>query len=97
MVMTIEFPHKAPKGYSYEFQEDFKRNITAIWIIDHHQYTYNGGDSVRCIWGFYHTKKREYYSPINSKTVGSVVSISETTAYSGMKKPTLNPLEKALA
>lgn len=91
----MEFPHKAPKGYSYEFEENFKRNITAIWIIDSHCYHYNGGDRVRCIWGFYHTKKREYYSPINSKTVGSVVDLSHTTAYSGMKKPSLNPLEKA--
>ena len=63
----MEFPYKAPKDYSYEFEENFKKN----------------------------TKKREYYSPVNSKTVGSVVNLNHTTAYSGMKKPPLNPLEKA--
>jgi hypothetical protein len=88
-----EFPHKAPEGYSYEF-EDFKRNIISIWIRNHYKFDYNNGTPVRSIWGFYNTKKREYYAPINSKTVGSVVSIKLTRPYTAMQiKQT--PLESA--
>lgn len=88
-----EFLHKAPEGYSYEF-EDFKRNVTSIWIRNHYKFDYNNGAAVRSIWGFYNSKTRQYYSPINSKTVGSVVAIQQTTPYTAMQiKQT--PLESA--
>ena len=89
----IEFPHTAPKGYSYEF-ENFKRNITAIWIRSHTTFDYNLGKSVRCIWGFYDSKKRTYFSPINAKTIGKCVDIEITTPYSAMI-PKQTPLESA--
>ena len=79
----IEFPHKCPPNYSYEFK-DFKRNITAIWICDHRRYVYNGGADVSCIWGFWNQKTKQYHSPINPTTVGSIVDISNTTPYSAM-------------
>jgi hypothetical protein len=41
MVMTIEFPHKAPEGYRYEY-EDFKRNVISIWIWNGTRFDYNG-------------------------------------------------------
>lgn len=82
--MIPEFPHKAPKGYSYEFEKDFKRNITAIWLRHHRTYDYNLGKPVRTIWGFYNTKKREYHAPVNSKTVGNVVDIENTRSYTAM-------------
>jgi hypothetical protein len=89
----IEFPHKAPNGYSYEF-ESFKRNLIAIWIRNSTTFDYNLGKSVRSIWGFYDSKKRVYHSPINSSTVGNVVGIKDTTPYSAMTlKQT--PLESA--
>jgi hypothetical protein len=81
--MISEFPHKSPKGYSYEFKQ-FKRNIIAIWICDHRRYVYNNGTNVSCIWGFYNQKTKEYYSPINSSTIGSVVDILNTTPYSAV-------------
>lgn len=88
-----EFPHKPPESYSYEF-EDFKRNTISIWIRNHYKFDYNNGAPVRSIWGFYNTKKREYYAPINAKTVGSVVAIQQTTPYTAMQiKQT--PLESA--
>ena len=90
---TIEFPHKAPKGMHYEF-ETFKRNITAIWIHYDRKFDYNLGESVRCIWGFYNTKTRTYHSPINSKTIGAVVDIKDTTAYTAMI-PKQTPLTAA--
>jgi hypothetical protein len=89
----IEFPHKPPKGYSYE-QVDFKRNVIAIWIHNHSQFSYNGGGVTRSIWGFYNTKTKEYFSPINSKTVGKCVNIDDTTPYSAMI-PKRTPLECA--
>jgi hypothetical protein len=79
----IEFPHKPPKGYSYEF-ESFKKNVIAIWIRDHKVYDYNLGKSVRCIWGFYDSKKGVYLSPVNSKTPGKCVDIDNTTPYTAM-------------
>ena len=89
----IEFPHKAPNGYSYEF-EQFKKNLIAIWIRNSATFDYNLGKSVRSIWGFYDAKKRVYHSPINSSTVGNVVGIKDTTPYSAMTlKQT--PLESA--
>ena len=91
--MKIEFPHKPPKGYSYE-QRPFKSNVVGIWIHFDRHFDYNLGDSVACIWGFYNTKTRKYYAPINAKTVGKEVAIERTTPYSAMPiKQT--PLEAA--
>jgi hypothetical protein len=89
----IEFPHKAPKGYSYE-QTDFKRNVIAIWILNHGQFSYCGNRTPRSIWGFYNSKTKCFHSPINSKTVGDKVDISQTTPYSAMIRKS-TPLEKA--
>lgn len=80
----IEFTHKAPKGYSYEF-EQFKRNVVAIWIRNHSQFSYNGGAPVKSIWGFYNSKTREYHAPVNPKKVGDVVNFNSTTPYSAMQ------------
>ena len=88
-----EFPHKAPKGMHYE-TEEFKRNVTSIWIVYDHKFDYNLGKSVRCIWGFYNSKTKEYFSPVNSKTIGKRVSLNDTTPYTAMQlKQT--PLESA--
>lgn len=89
--MSVKFHHKAPKGYHYE-QTQFKRNVTAIWICDERRYDYNNGKSVRCIWGFYDSKKGTYHAPINSSTVGDVVDPKNTTPYSAMQLK-LTPLE----
>lgn len=93
MKLVPEFPHKAPKGYRYE-SEPFKRNVIAIWIHHCNRFNYNSGDAVRCIWGFYNSKTKEYYAPINSKTVGKCVRVSDTTPYSAMI-PKQTPLESA--
>jgi len=91
--MTIEFPHKAPEGYRYEY-EDFKRNVISIWIWNGTRFDYNGGTPVRSIWGFYNTKTRTYHAPVNSNTIGNVVSIERTSPYSAMV-PKQTPLEAA--
>ena len=82
--MIVEFYHIAPKGYSYEFEE-FKRNVVSIWIRNHAKFDYNNGASVRSVWGFYNTKTKCFHAPVNSKTVGTVVDITDTTPYSAMK------------
>jgi len=93
MAMITDFPHKAPEGMYYE-QTDFKRNLVAIWIHYNRRFNYNNGDAVCCIWGFYNTKTRTYYSPINSKSIGQSVDIRRTTPYSAMV-PKQTPLESA--
>jgi hypothetical protein len=80
----VDFPHLPPQGYSYE-SESFKRNVIAIWIRNHHEFSYNGGNSVRSIWGFYNSKTKEYFAPVNSKTVGKCVKIESTTPYTAMQ------------
>jgi hypothetical protein len=79
-----DFFKNPPKGYSYEFFQ-FKKNIISIWIRDHRVYVYNGGDPVKCIWGFFNTKTKTYHAPVNSSTVGGVVELKNTTKYSAMQ------------
>lgn len=93
MNLIPEFPYKAPKGYHYE-TEPFKRNVVAIWIRHCRRFDYNLGGDVRCIWGFYNSKTKEYFAPVNSKTVGKCIKIENTTPYSAMI-PKQNPLESA--
>lgn len=81
--MLNEFPHKSPKGYSYEFTE-FKRNTVSIWLHHAAVYDYNLGKPVRTIWGFFNTKTNQYHIPTNSSTIGGVVDIERTTPYSAM-------------
>ena len=79
----LEFPHVAPKGYSYEF-DNFKRGVVRIWIINDRQFVYTT-ERVKSVWGFYNTKTKKYHSPKNSKQVGDVVDIDDTTPYSAMQ------------
>jgi hypothetical protein len=91
--MIPNFPHKAPKGYSYEFEE-FKRGVIAIWLQCHRKFDYNNGAITKTIWGFYSIKTKEYFAPINSKTIGACVNITDTRNYTAMPL-NLNPLEAA--
>jgi hypothetical protein len=97
--MTVELPasfihiNSAPDGYYYE-TEEFKRNIISIWLCNTRKFVYNGGAPTRTIHSFYNTKTREYFAPINSKTVGSRVNIKDTRNYTAMPLK-LTPLEAA--
>ena len=94
--MTVELPasfihlSSPPDGYYYE-TEEFKRNIISIWLCNTRKFVYNGGAPTRTIHSFYNTKTREYFAPVNSKTVGSRVNIEETRNYTSMPL-NLNPL-----
>ncbi|QIN97175.1 hypothetical protein [Synechococcus phage S-H25] len=84
MELPPDFIHEPPENYRYE-SLPFKRSIVAIWTVCSRRFTYNSGDESRCIWGFYDTKKRAYYAPINSKQIGAQVDINSTTPYSAMQ------------
>lgn len=78
-----QFIHNAPEGYSYEV-EDFKRNVFSIWLRCHREFDYNLGKPTRTIWGFYNYKKCQFYSPVNSSTVGVEVDFKNTRNYTAM-------------
>ena len=88
----IDFPHSPPDGYSYSF-EDFKRGVIRIWLHHHSSYSYTK-EEVKTVWGFYKPKTKKYYIPVNHKTVGKEVDISDTRDYTAMPI-LLNPLMSA--
>lgn len=93
--MTVEvppLPYSAPEGYYYECEE-FKRNVVSIWLCNTRKFVYNNGAPTRTIHSFYNTKTREYFAPINSKTIGACIDIKETTNYTAMPIK-LTPLER---
>ena len=90
--MNFKFPHKAPKGYSYEV-EQFKRNVLSIWVLNHGEFSYTRQNS-QIHMGIYDTKTKFYHAPINATKQGDQVDIKNTTPYSAMQL-NLNPLEAA--
>ena len=94
MELPDDFRHQPPEGYRYEVIRK-NASIIAIWTVCNPGFVYNDSNDIRCIWGFYNTKKRQYFAPINSKKVGAVVDINNTTPYSAMQL-NLNPLEYVL-
>ena len=92
MNLPNDFPHQPPENYSYEVTQH-KRNVVAIWLRDCRKYVYTS-DDVRTIWGFYDTKRGEYFAPINHKKQGQSVDIADTRSYTAMQL-NLNPLMSA--
>lgn len=91
--LPADFPHDSPKGYSYVVEE-FKRNIIRISIVNHATFSYTNTPP-KSVWGFYNTKQRAYFAPINFTKRGDQVDVNNTTPYSAMQL-NLNPLERAL-
>jgi len=91
--VSLKIPHTPPEGYEYHVAP-FKRDILAIWLLCHRQFIYNGGAPTQTIWGFYNKKTKQFHAPINSKQIGDVVSLKDTTPYTSMPL-NLNPLEYA--
>jgi len=84
--MIVELPplpYSAPDGYYYK-AEEFKRNVISIWLHNTRKFVYNGGDETRTIHSFYNTKTKEYFAPINSKSIGARVNIKDTRNYTAM-------------
>ena len=94
MELPDDFRHQPPEGYRYEVIRK-NANVVAIWTVCNPGFVYNDGNDVRCIWGFYNTKKQQYHAPINSTKIGSPVDIESTTPYTAMQL-NLNGLEQLL-
>ena len=92
--LPSDFPHEPPQGYEYKVVRK-NSSILAIWTVRNPGFVYNDGNDVYCIWGFYNTKKRCYYAPINSTKKGDLVDIDDTTPYTAMQL-NLNKLEELL-
>jgi hypothetical protein len=82
--MIVEFSHKPPQDYSYEF-ELWNASTIRIMLRCHRKFDYNLGASTQTVWGFYKPKKRTYYAPVNAKTIGEQVNIENTTPYTAMQ------------
>ena len=91
MNVPASFPHVAPDDYHYHV-EDHKTNVIAIWLVCDRIFDYNLGKQTRTIHSFYHSKKKVYYYPVNSKTVGKEIDIHTSTPYTSMPLKT-TPLQ----
>jgi hypothetical protein len=90
----LDFPHQPPtKDYTYEF-ETWNPGTIRIVLRCNRKFDYNLGACTSTVWGFYKSKKRVYYAPINAKSIGKQVNINSTTPYSAMI-PNRTPLESA--
>ena len=94
MELPVSFIHHPPENCNYEIKS-FKRNLLAIWLLDYSYYHYTDNSPIKTIWGFYNSRKEQYYSPINSTKQGDPVDIHTTTPYSAMVIKR-NPLEMLL-
>jgi len=94
MELPVSFIHHPPENCNYEIKS-FKRNLLAIWLLDYSYYNYTSNSPIKTIWGFYNSRKEQYYSPINSTKQGNPVDIHTTTPYSAMVIKR-NPLEMLL-
>ena len=88
-----DFIHEPPKGYHYEV-EPFRHNLCRICIINDGEFSYTDV-APKSVWGFYNTKKRVYFAPINYSKCGDQVDITNTRPYTAMQL-NLNPLEYVL-
>ncbi len=95
--MIDGFPLEPPTVVNFYDVVCFKRNVIAIHLVCRPGYLFNDHNPHRTIWGFYDTKKQQFHAPINSKKVGKVVDIRDTTPFTAMQLnfDHLNPLELA--
>ena len=81
--LDIPFDHIAPEQYFYSFEE-YKSGVIRIWLNCTRKFDYNNGKPTRSVWGFYSSKKRKYFSPINNITIGKEVRYEDTRNYTAM-------------
>ena len=91
MNQEVPFSHLPPEGYFYSFEE-YKSGVISIWLNNTRKFDYNLGKPTKTVWGFYKSKTRKYYAPVNSKTIGKEVDFKDTRNYTAMQiKP--SPLD----
>jgi len=87
-----DLPHQAPQDHRYVISEHNARFWRVdLWHPDKYSYTTK---QVTTIWGFIHKKSNAIYSPVNSKTVGTIIDPKLTTKWTAMKPPKINPLQQ---
>ena len=94
MELPVSFIHHPPDNCNYETKH-FRVHVISIWLCDFNHFNYTDVRPIKTIWGFYNTRKEQYYSPLTSTKQGDPVDIYKTTPYSAMV-PNLNPLESVL-
>ena len=94
MELPLTFIHLPPDNCNYETKH-FRVHVISIWLCNYYRFTYTDRYPVKTIWGFYNTRKEQYYSPLTSTKQGNPVDIHKTTPYSAMV-PNYNPLESVL-
>ena len=94
MELPVSFIHHPPENCNYEIK-NFRLHIISIWLCDYSYFNYTDRTPIRTIWGFYNTRKEQYYSPLTSTKQGDSVDIHTTTPYSAMVIKR-NPLEMLL-
>ena len=94
MELPLTFIHHPPDNCNYETKH-FRLHVISIWLCDFNHFTYTDVRPIKTIWGFYNTRKEQYYSPLTSTKQGAPVDIHKTTPYSAMV-PKYNPLESVL-
>ena len=91
--MIENFTHHPPSEDHFYKKVTFKRDVIAIFLVYRPGYIFNRKNPHKTIWGFYDTKKKQFHSPINSKKIGKVVDIEDTTPYTAMTL-NLTPLQR---
>ena len=94
MELPVSFIHHPPENCNYEVNQ-FRVHIISIWLCDYSEFNYTQRSPIKTIWGFYNTRKEQYYSPINSTKQGDPVDIHTTTPSTAMVIKR-NPLEMLL-
>jgi len=84
--------HLPPQGHTYSV-ELFNSKYHRIQLHHPDIYTYTT-KRVWTVWGFLCVKTGRIHFPINSKTPGSPIELSQTTPYTSMPLK-VNPLEAA--
>jgi hypothetical protein len=84
MIQEVPFSHLPPEGYFYSFEE-YKSGVISIWLNNTRKFDYNLGKPTKTVWGFYKSKTRKYYAPVNSKTIGKEVEFKNTRNYTAMQ------------
>lgn len=90
-----DLPHTAPKHYFYTITD----HNTRFWRVDlHHpdRYSYTT-EKVSTIWGFISKTNAQIYSPVNSKTPGTIIDPKLTTKWTAMHPPKVSPLAQLLS
>ena len=88
--LPCDFPHKPPKGYSYEVKP-FKRNMVAIWLRHHYDYSYSS--DVVLLFGDSTTTNRDVLRPVTPPSA-EIKRVNTSSLHSNASK--LKPIDGSI-